>query len=37
MMLNAYYLSFTHPVTKKNVVIDNGIPKDFIKCMENVK
>ena len=35
LMLHAYYLEFTHPRTKKKVILDLGIPADFEKKVGN--
>lgn len=35
LCLHANYLEVTHPITKKRMVFETDIPKEFVKLMEN--
>ena len=37
MCLHAYYLSFTHPITKENIIIEDKMPKEFEKLISATK
>lgn len=37
LCLDANFLDFIHPVTRKRILIEKDVPKEFIKIMESIK
>lgn len=37
LCLDANFLDFIHPVTRKRILIEKDVPKEFVKIMESIK